>query len=149
MVTRWFNTAGPCVPEDHYMIPASARLPEIPLLVERKGYFVVPAPRQTGKTTTLDAMARELATGGHYAALLTSCESGKAWGDDVGAATRASLDQLRNDAEDALPEELWPPSWPEASEGALSGPRCGPGRRHAHGPWCCSSTRSTPSKAGR
>jgi hypothetical protein len=49
---RRFNTAGPCLPEDHYMIPALRRLPEAPGLVARKDYFVVHAPRQTGKTTT-------------------------------------------------------------------------------------------------
>ncbi len=48
---RWFNTAGPCLPAFHYMIPASLRLPEAPGLVEQLGYFVVHAPRQTGKTT--------------------------------------------------------------------------------------------------
>lgn len=25
---RWFNTAGPCRPEHHYMLPATRRLPE-------------------------------------------------------------------------------------------------------------------------
>ncbi|KYG11076.1 hypothetical protein BE21_58280 [Sorangium cellulosum] len=25
---RWFNTAGPCNPADHYMLPAEERLPE-------------------------------------------------------------------------------------------------------------------------
>jgi hypothetical protein len=25
---RYFNTAGPCVPGRHYMLPAAARLPE-------------------------------------------------------------------------------------------------------------------------
>jgi hypothetical protein len=119
VVTRWFNTAGPCVPSKHYMISASARLPEVPALVDQEGYFVVHAPRQTGKTTTLDALARELTAGGGYAALLTSCESGKAWGDDIGEASRAILDQIRDDAEDALPEELWPPDWPAASAGGL------------------------------
>jgi hypothetical protein len=26
---RWFNTAGPCEPADHYMLPAMRRLPEV------------------------------------------------------------------------------------------------------------------------
>ena len=24
---KWFNTAGPCRPDNHYMVPAIARLP--------------------------------------------------------------------------------------------------------------------------
>jgi hypothetical protein len=55
---RRFNTAGPCLPAEHYMIPALSRLPEAPGLVELKVYFVVHAPRQTGKTTALRARAR-------------------------------------------------------------------------------------------
>jgi hypothetical protein len=47
---RRFNTTGPCKPELHYMVPAESRIPEAAGLVERMGYFVVHAPRQTGKT---------------------------------------------------------------------------------------------------
>ena len=57
---RFFNTAGPCVAEDHYMLPASARLPGVRKLIDRKGYFVLHAPRQSGKTTTVLELAREL-----------------------------------------------------------------------------------------
>lgn len=118
-MARWFNTAGPCVPSRHYMIPASARLPEVSGLVEFEGYFVVHAPRQTGKTTTLTALAQELTTTGRYAALMTSCEPGRAWGEDIGRATRAILDRLRDRADVDLPPELRPPPWPEASAGGL------------------------------
>ncbi|MBL7494626.1 ATP-binding protein [Frankia sp. AgB1.9] len=118
-MARWFNTAGPCVPEKHYMIAASARLPEVPRLVARDGYFVVHAPRQTGKTTTLLALADELTKAGQYAAMHFSCEAARAQGDDVGAATRALLDQIRTVARTKLPQGLQPPPWPEASAGGL------------------------------
>ncbi|MCK9920798.1 ATP-binding protein [Frankia sp. AgPm24] len=103
------------------MVPASARLPQVPRLVSRESYVVVHAPRQTGKTTTLGALAAELTAGGQYAALLTSCEPGRAWGDDVGAATRAILDRTRADAEAALPPQLRPPRWPDASDASDGG----------------------------
>jgi hypothetical protein len=48
---RWFNTAGPCKPDDHYMLPVAARLPQVRPLIDQKSYFVVHAPRQVGKTT--------------------------------------------------------------------------------------------------
>jgi hypothetical protein len=54
---RFFNVSGPCDPRFHYMLPAIERLPEAPALVERGAHFVVHAPRQTGKTTTLRALA--------------------------------------------------------------------------------------------
>jgi predicted AAA+ superfamily ATPase len=41
------------------------------------GYFVV-HPRQTGKTTTLRALAEELTAAGEHAALHFSCELGEA-----------------------------------------------------------------------
>ncbi len=56
---KYFNTAGPCIPAEHYMLPALDRLPEIRRLVSQRRYFVVHAPRQTGKTTALKALVRE------------------------------------------------------------------------------------------
>ncbi|XXY75647.1 hypothetical protein WMF11_28890 [Sorangium sp. So ce295] len=50
---RWFDTAGPCNPADHDMLPAEERLPAVRDLVDRKTYFVLHAPRQIGKTTSL------------------------------------------------------------------------------------------------
>ncbi len=47
---------------------------------------MVHAPRQTGKTTALRALAQELTAIGRYAALYFSCELGEAAGDDYGAA---------------------------------------------------------------
>ena len=41
------------------MIPAERRLPEAPGLIDQLGYFVVHAPRQTGKTTALRLVAGE------------------------------------------------------------------------------------------
>ena len=114
---RRFNTAGPCIAAMHYMIPAERRLPEAPGLVDQFGYFVVHAPRQTGKTTALRALARDLQTAGHYAAVFLSCEAGQAAGDDFEAAERIVLSRLRNEAESALPPELHPPPFPDAPAG--------------------------------
>lgn len=53
---RFFNTAGPCNPAKHYMLPALDRLPDIRRLVAMEQYFVIHAPRQTGKTTAIKAL---------------------------------------------------------------------------------------------
>jgi hypothetical protein len=113
---RWFNTAGPCLPKYHYMVPPLGRLPEAPALVARMGYFVVHAPRQTGKTTTLRALAAELTAAGEHAALHFSCEVSEAAGDNYAAAQRGILDMVRDEADAFLPAELRPPPWPEAGE---------------------------------
>lgn len=76
-----FNTTGPCRPDRHYMLPAVPRLPGARELIEEGRYFVVHAPRQTGKTTSLQALAAELVAEGEYAALCVSCESASAKAD--------------------------------------------------------------------
>ncbi|NMO22112.1 ATP-binding protein [Pyxidicoccus fallax] len=114
---RWFNTAGPCRPDIHYMLPALRRLPDVQRLIAQEGYFVVHAPRQVGKTTALLSLAQELTAGGRYAAVLVSMEVGAAFPQDVGTAELAMLDDWRNAAEAQLPPELRPPPFPEAPEG--------------------------------
>ncbi len=118
---RFFNTAGPCVAEDHYMLPASARLPGVRKLIDRKGYFVLHAPRQSGKTTTVLELARELTAGGTYAAVVVSAEVGAPFQDDPGAAERAILDDWRASTSFQLPESLQPPPWPESENGSRVG----------------------------
>ena len=43
---KCFNIAGPCFPDEHYMLPALERLPEIMRIVEQRSYFVLHAARQ-------------------------------------------------------------------------------------------------------
>jgi hypothetical protein len=113
---RFFNTAGPCDPRFHYMVPAAERLPQAPRLVAQGAYFVVHAPRQTGKTTTLSALAQQLTAQGRYAALHFSCETGEVAGDDYAEAQRAVLDSIHMRALLDLPAELRPPdTWPTAT----------------------------------
>jgi hypothetical protein len=129
---RRFNTAGPCLAEFHYMLPPERRLPEVRDLVEARGYFVVHAPRQVGKTTTLRALATELTAEGRFGAALLTMETGAAF-RDPGPAEAAILSAWRTLASEQLPAELRPPPWPEAAEGgrilaaleawALSAPR--------------------------
>lgn len=114
---RSFNTSGPCHPARDYMLPAMGRLPELRGLVDRSKYFVVHAPRQTGKTTALLSFARELTDEGRYVAVLVSMETASAFPDDIGAAELAALATWRRAAEARLPAELWPPAWPDAPRG--------------------------------
>jgi len=115
---KHFNTAGPCNPEDHYMLPTAMRLPELGRLIDQKAYFVIHAPRQIGKTTMMMELARNLTASGRYAAVLVSLESGEAFNDDPGKAEAAVLDNWRTSISSRLPEDLQPPPWPESSEGS-------------------------------
>lgn len=120
---RYFNTAGPCLPDRHYLVPPEPRLPDARGLIDRGHYFVVHAPRQTGKTTTLQQLARTLTAEGEHLALWFSCETSEVAGDDYCAAQRYLLDDLRRQADALdLPPELRPPDpWPEAPDGRLLG----------------------------
>jgi len=59
---RFFNTTGPCNPFDHYMLPPADRLvgAQLHRYIRDKLYWVLHAPRQTGKTTFLQSWAREI-----------------------------------------------------------------------------------------
>jgi hypothetical protein len=115
-IPKYFNTAGPCLPRRHYMLPPLPRVPEARALVERGGYFVLQVPRLSGRTTFLMAFAQALTEGGQYAALYTSCEVGEASGDDAAAAQRAIVQTMVAFASDQLPPELRPPSMPELDD---------------------------------
>jgi hypothetical protein len=46
-----FNTAGPCLPGEHYMLPPERRLGRVLELIDDRKYFTLHSGRQTGKTT--------------------------------------------------------------------------------------------------
>jgi len=72
---KLFNVAGPCFPDEHYMIPAHTRCPELDKLVAQGLYFVLHAPRQTGKTTLIDDFVERLCARGKYLALYCTVEA--------------------------------------------------------------------------
>lgn len=105
------------------MLPPEPRLPGARELVEEGQYFIVHAPRQTGKTTTLTALARDVTAEGQQVALLFSCERARIYleREDTGAVGRAILQAITDAAKNNdLPAELMPPiSWPDAPPESL------------------------------
>jgi hypothetical protein len=74
-MSRYFNVAGPCSSEDHYMLDAISRLDEVLPLIEQKKYFIIHAARQSGKTTFLREMTKKLNQSGKYYTLYCSLEN--------------------------------------------------------------------------
>ena len=76
MTPLFFNNAGPSVPSLNYMIDPLTRieLAKIERLIARQRYFVLHAPRQTGKTTCLLTLMDHLNKQGNYQALYTNIE---------------------------------------------------------------------------
>ncbi len=116
-MSRWFNTAGPCQSDIHYMLPPTVRLPNLSRLIEQRNYFVIHAPRQTGKTTAMLALAQQLTLSGRYTAVMVSAEVGAPFSDDPGRAELAILGAWHDAAIDSLPQQLQPPTWPNAEAG--------------------------------
>ena len=110
---RQFNTAGPIVPADHYHLPPLQRAGGDTLLrfVEEKKYFIVYAPRQTGKTTTLRALCDALNDRG-FRAVHANLQSARAVSDDLPRAIRAVLTRLASRAKGILDDDYLDREWP-------------------------------------
>ena len=94
---RFFNTTGPCNPDDHYMLPPEARLVDAQLsrYISNKLYWVLHAPRQVGKTTFLQSWARKINSGGEAVACYVSvedCQGIDDWKDGMKIIYRAICD---------------------------------------------------------
>jgi hypothetical protein len=106
---RTFNVAGPNQPDVHYTLDPEPRMPELRALIDQRNYFVIHAPRQSGKTTLLDMLARKLTAEGRYTAIRFSIEESRPFSKNVAEAVKAALGSLQQTARAALPEPLRPP----------------------------------------
>src|SRR5215213_4187753 len=104
LMARFFNTAGPCDPSRHYMLPPAERLPAIGDLIDRELYFVLHAPRQSGKTTLVRSLAHSLTSQGRYVAVYANCETAQPAGADLERGVSALLEALAAQAERLAPE---------------------------------------------
>ena len=75
-MARYFNTTGPCMPHMHYMLPPADRLigASLDRYIRDQLYWVLHAPRQTGKTTFLQSWMREINSGAEAIACYVSVE---------------------------------------------------------------------------
>ena len=110
---RFFNTAGPIKPEWHYCIPPLERLnmDEVHALIRDAKYFVLHAPRQTGKTSALLALRDLLNAEGIYRCVYVNVEAGQAAREDVEQVTRTFLGRLASRARLTLDDEFLDEIW--------------------------------------
>ena len=138
---RKFNTAGPVRAERHYQIAPLSRidLEEVLGLIRDEKYFVLHAPRQTGKTSALLAL-RDLLNGGEagdFRCVYASVEDGQAMRENVAEGMRTVLAELALQASVTLGDETLEGLWPGVLE------RVGPGQalRHALLRWSMADPR--------
>ena len=110
---RFFNTAGPIVPAKHYHVAPLGRVDrdEVYGLIEDWRYFILHAPRQTGKTSALLALMEELNEAGRHRAVYVNVEGAQTAREDVPAAMRAMLSALSRSAEDYLGDGFVKEHW--------------------------------------
>jgi hypothetical protein len=115
---RFFTTEGPIIPGDHYHIDPLTRIDfsEISRLIQQKKYFVLHAPRQTGKTSYLFALMKAINTEGKYQSLYINVEPAQAARENVKAGMRAILNILANKAVDYIDDSFLKETWKEIFE---------------------------------
>ncbi len=100
-----FCTAGPIDPERHYFIPHRLNLEQIATLIEDQQYFVLHAPRQSGKTTAIDELVCSLNKEGKYSALYINIEAAQAARDKVQYALISIVDIIAQEIDRQLPQD--------------------------------------------
>ena len=110
---RFFNTEGPIKRQDHYCVEPLERidLHELLTLIGWEKYFVLHAPRQTGKTSMLIALQDLLNAEGRYRCLHVNIESAQTARDDVDRGMQAILGAIGSSARrilgDGFVESIW------------------------------------------
>ena len=138
---RTFNTAGPVRAHRHYQIAPLSRidLEDVLGLIRDEKYFVLHAPRQTGKTSALLAL-RDLLNGGQagdFRCLYATVENAQAVRENVAEAMRTVLAELAFQASVTLGDDTLEEQWPVLLE------RVGPAQalRQALARWCMADPR--------
>ena len=105
---RFFNTTGPIKAAKHYCIPPLDRIDVDNLLnlIQQEKYFVLHAPRQTGKTSVLLALADLLNSGGEFRCLYANIESAQVAHEDVSLGMQSILHSIGSEAYTELRDPL-------------------------------------------
>jgi len=113
MPKRFFNTAGPVNEAKHYTVPPLKRfdLSEIETLIAQEKYFVLHAPRQTGKTTSMLKLVDYLNAGGRYRALYCNVEMAQTAREDVAKGMQSILSILAERAVNDLGDDFLARNW--------------------------------------
>lgn len=111
MQKRIFNTTGFCNPEKHYTInPLRGKGDEIEALIRDELYFVIHAPRQSGKTTLLHSIVKKINSEGKYVSLVFSVERAGYRSITIQEANKTIINAIHQMAKHFLEEQFFPPN---------------------------------------
>jgi len=109
-MNKFFNASGPCNAEKHYMVEIDSRIQRIHTLIDTERYFILHAPRQTGKTTCMRYIVSKLNQEQKYLAIYLNIESAQAVKNDVERANRIVLSILKGNVKSQLDKCYYHPS---------------------------------------
>jgi len=89
----YFNTAGACIPGEHYMLSPEPRFRRVMRLVDERKYFTLHAGRQTGKSTSARWLVDQYNAGNRYRALWLDIQTAREQ-PDLTAAFRTILTKV-------------------------------------------------------
>lgn len=100
-----FCIAGPIDPKRHFFIPKRLNRSQVDTLIEDREYFVLHAPRQSGKTTAIEEYTDYLNEQGIYSALYINIEPAQAARDNVEKALLSILTEFKTSLHNQLQGE--------------------------------------------
>ncbi len=106
MSEKRFCIAGPIIPSIHYFIPRRLDWQKIDQLIEGMNYFVLHAPRQSGKTTAIEEYINHMNTHGTYKVLYLNIEDAQAARDNIAEALLAIVSILKDSIQEKFPEDI-------------------------------------------
>ncbi|MEM8527585.1 MAG: AAA-like domain-containing protein [Bacteroidota bacterium] len=115
---RFFNTAGPISTDLNYYIDTRERwdFEEILTFIQRQRYFVLHAPRQTGKTSALLALMHQLNKGEQYEAVYANIETAQAARGKVEEGIKAVCVSIARRHEMYIKNQLLSDNWSRVFE---------------------------------
>ncbi len=92
---KFFTTAGPVKPKNHYYVADRLHEAEVLQLIEQQKYFILHAPRQSGKTTAILQLVKQLNEQGTFKALYVNVEPAQIARSNVVMGMEIILEELQ------------------------------------------------------
>jgi hypothetical protein len=93
---KFFNIAGPVLSGIHYMLPLRLDVQKINELISRSYYFILHAPRQTGKTSAILQLMQHLREKDEYTPLYVNVEPAQTARNNVKAGIDTILGLIKS-----------------------------------------------------
>ncbi len=94
-IKKFFNIAGPVVPGYHYLLPLRLDYEKIHQLIDLRFYFILNAPRQTGKTSAIFQVIERLKSENEFTPLYVNVENAQAARGNVKAGIDTILELIK------------------------------------------------------